>query len=60
MTACSFRPWKTNAVISSRRISLEMHREIETFVHILVHQPTFGQMYFDFAVYIYRYIDIYM
>ena len=41
--------------MSNSRISLEMHWEIETFVHILVHQPTFGQMYFDFAVYIYLY-----
>ena len=54
MTAsCSFRPLKTNAVMSNRRISLEMHREIETFEHILFHQPTLGQMYFNFAVYIY-------
>ena len=60
MTAsCSFRPLTTNAVMSNRRISLEMYREIETFVHILVHQPTFGQVYFNFAVYIYIYISIY-
>ena len=44
--------------MSNRRISLEMHGEIETFVHILVHQPTFGQMYFDFAVYILIYIYV--
>ena len=63
MTAsCSFRPLKTNAVMSKHRSSSEMQREIETFMHILVHQPTFGQMYFNFAVYIYIYIyvDIYM